>query len=119
MYLSSTGIGVIGIIDPDTVDTSNLHRQVIHTTKDQNKPKINSAKRYVQNLNPFVKVNTYRENINQKNAMRIIKNYDYVLDGCDNAKTRYLVNDVCVKLKKTLVSGASVSWEGQVTIYNH
>lgn len=119
MYLSSMGIGVIGIVDSDNVDTSNLHRQVIHATKDQNKPKINSAKRFILNLNPLVKVITFRENINHKNALRIMKNYDYVLDGCDNAKTRYLVNDACVKLNKTLVSGASVSWEGQVTIYNH
>ena len=96
MYLSALGIGKIGIVDNDIIDTSNLHRQVIHKHKDKNLPKVASAINFIKNLNPFVNVEGYNERINNKNARGIIKNYDYVIDGCDNAYTRYVINDACV-----------------------
>ena len=96
MYLSALGIGKIGLVDNDIIDTSNLHRQVIHKHKDKNLSKVESAINFIQNLNPFVKVEGYKKRINNKNARNIIKNYDYIIDGCDNAFTRYVINDACV-----------------------
>lgn len=117
MYLAGAGIGVIGIIDGDCVDTSNLHRQVIHPTNNKGINKARSAGLYIQSLNPNTKVNVYEEHLTCKNALEICKNYDLLIDCCDNPATRYLTNDICVVLKKPLVSGSAVKWEGQLTIY--
>ena len=98
MYLAGLGVGTIGIIDNDVVDESNLHRQVIHTTLSLKQPKVETAKQFILNLNPFVKVETFQERILPTNALEIVSKFDIVIDGCDNAITRYLVNDCCVIL---------------------
>ena len=117
MYLAGAGVGEIGIIDGDCVDTSNLHRQIIHTTINKGINKAKSAAQYIQSLNPNLKVNTYEEHLTNKNALQILINYDLLIDCCDNPATRYLTNDICVILNKPLVSGSAVKWEGQLTIY--
>ncbi|WP_319508106.1 molybdopterin-synthase adenylyltransferase MoeB [uncultured Methanolobus sp.] len=113
-YLAAAGVGTIGIVDDDVVDLSNLQRQVIHGGN-VDLPKVESAKRYVQNLNPDVNVITYRERLNSGNVLDIIKDYDIVVDGSDNFATRYLVNDACVLAKKPLSHGSIFRFEGQVT----
>lgn len=113
-YLAAAGVGTIGIVDDDDVDLSNLQRQVIHGGN-VGIPKVESAKQYVENLNPDVNVITYRERINPGNILDIIKDYDIVVDGSDNFATRYLVNDACVLAKKPLSHGSIFRFEGQVT----
>ena len=96
-----------------------MHRQVIHSSNSVNISKTKSASNFMMSLNPEIKITEHDTRLSQSNVLDLIKNYDIILDGSDNALTRYLVNDACVTLKKPLVSGASVKWEGQVTIYNH
>jgi len=117
MYLAGAGVGEIGIVDGDSVDTSNLHRQVIHPTLNKGINKARSAGMYIQSLNPYIKVNIYEEHLTNKNGLKISKDYDLLIDCCDNPATRYLTNDICVILNKPLVSGSAVKWEGQLTIY--
>jgi adenylyltransferase/sulfurtransferase len=117
MYLAGAGVGEIGIIDGDLVDTSNLHRQIIHVTENKGIHKSKSAELFIKAFNPMVKVYTYEENLTNKNALKICKDYDLLIDCCDNPSTRYLTNDICVLLNKPLVSGSAVKWEGQLTIY--
>lgn len=114
-YLAAAGIGTIGIIDNDTVELSNLQRQIAHSTKTLGVHKVDSAKATFEALNPDVNVIGIKERINKSNIMDLIKDYDIVVDGSDNFPTRYLVNDACVLLKKPLVSGAILKFEGQVT----
>lgn len=114
-YLAAAGIGTIGIIDNDTVELSNLQRQIAHSTKTLGVHKVDSAKATFEALNPDVNVVGIKERINKSNIMDLIKDYDIVVDGSDNFPTRYLVNDACVLLKKPLVSGAILKFEGQVT----
>ncbi|OGL41398.1 MAG: adenylyltransferase [Candidatus Schekmanbacteria bacterium RIFCSPHIGHO2_02_FULL_38_11] len=116
-YLGAAGIGKIGIIDGDVVELSNLQRQIIHSTTDLGRPKVESAKETINKLNSDVKVITYKERIDSKNIMGIIKDYDVILDGCDNFPTRYLVNDACVFAKKTNVHGSIFRFEGQATVF--
>jgi len=104
LYLAAAGIGTIGIIDDDVVDMSNLQRQILHSMKTIDKPKVESAKETLEALNPDVKVITYRERLNSANIMDIIKDYDLVLDWSDNFPTRFLVNDACFLSKKTLIT---------------
>lgn len=118
MYLSGLGVGKIGVVDHDTVEKSNLHRQVIHKFE-QKLNKAESAKNFIQSLNPFVEVQVINEKITPLNARKIIAAFDYVIDGSDNALCRYVVNDACVLERKVLISGASVQWEGQVILYNY
>src|SRR4030095_9110397 len=96
MYLAAAGIGRLGIVDFDVVDYSNLQRQLLHTTNDVGRTKLDSAKEKVVALNPNVQVDTYEEALSSENAMRLFKGYDVILDGTDNFPTRYLVNDACV-----------------------
>lgn len=117
LYLAAAGVGTIGIVDFDTVDASNLQRQVLHGMKDVGRPKVDSAADRLRDLNPDVKVIPHREPINSENAMQIIKNYDIVLNGSDNFPTRYLVNDACQFLGKPLVDASIFMFEGQVTVY--
>jgi sulfur-carrier protein adenylyltransferase/sulfurtransferase len=117
LYLAAAGVGTIGIVDFDTVDNSNLQRQILHGTKDIGRPKVESAADRLRDLNPDVKVIPHREPINSYNAMEIIKGYDIVLNGSDNFPTRYLVNDACQFLGKPLVDGSIFMFEGQVTVY--
>lgn len=117
MYLAAAGVGTLGIVDFDTVDVSNLQRQLLHGTKDVGRPKVESAAARIKDINPDVKVIGYREPITSHNALEIIKNYDIVLNGSDNFPTRYLVNDACQFLGKPLVDASIFMFEGQVSIY--
>ena len=117
LYLAAAGVGTIGIVDFDTVDNSNLQRQILHGTKDIGRLKVDSAADRLRDLNPDVKVISHSEPISSYNAMEIIKGYDIVLNGSDNFPTRYLVNDACQFLGKPLVDGSIFMFEGQVTVY--
>jgi len=116
-YLAAAGIGNIGIIDFDVVDRSNLQRQILHTTQDVGRLKVDSAKDKLTLLNPDVKVTTYNARLDASNVMEIFKDWDIVVDGCDNFPTRYLVNDACVFLGKTNVHGSIFRFEGQITVF--
>ncbi len=114
-YLAAAGVGIIGMIDNDTVELSNLQRQIAHNTKKLGVHKVDSAKETFEALNPDVKIIGIKERISKDNIIDLIKDYDIIVDGSDNFPTRYLVNDACVMLKKPLVSGAILRFEGQVT----
>ncbi len=114
-YLAAAGIGKIGIADNDNVDFSNLQRQILHSTKDVDYPKAQSAKETIEDLNPDVEVVPYTDRLNSDNIIDIIKDYDVILDGSDNFPTRYLVNDACVMLGKPLSHGAIFRFDGQAT----
>ncbi|MGH7198035.1 MAG: molybdopterin-synthase adenylyltransferase MoeB [Candidatus Omnitrophota bacterium] len=117
LYLAAAGVGTLGLIDFDVVDFSNLQRQIIHGTSNVNQPKVESAKERLAEINPNVKVVTYNERLSKENVMRIIKDYDVILDGTDNFQTRYLVNDACVFTKKPFVYGSIFRFEGQSTVF--
>ncbi|MDT7911384.1 MAG: thiazole biosynthesis adenylyltransferase ThiF [Thermocrinis sp.] len=118
LYLAAAGVGTIGIVDFDVVDLSNLQRQIIHNTERVGTPKVESARRTVEMLNPDVKVITYNTRISKENIMDIIKDYDVVLDGTDNFPTRFLINDACYFAGKPLVSAAMLRFEGQVSVFD-
>lgn len=118
LYLVAAGIGRIGIVDFDLVDQSNLQRQVLFTTADIGKNKALTAAKRLNELNPLVKIEAHPTQLNSTNAMEIISKYDVVVDGSDNLPTRYLVNDACVFLNKTLVYGAIFQFEGQASVFN-
>ena len=113
LYLAAAGVGTIGIIDGDVVDLSNLQRQVIHFTPDVDKPKVLSAKEKINQLNPDVKVITYHDFLTAANALDIIKDYDFVVDGTDNFPIKFLINDACVKAGKPFSHGGILRFEGQ------
>jgi adenylyltransferase/sulfurtransferase len=117
LYLAAAGVGTIGIADSDNVDISNLQRQVIHSTDDIGKTKTSSARQRLNKLNPEVKIIEYSQLISEQNIRDIIRGYDIVIDGSDNFATRYIVNDACFFEKKTLVSGAVLQFEGQVSLF--
>lgn len=119
LYLAAAGIGRIGIVDFDVVDTSNLQRQVIHGTSWVGKPKIESAKNRIHEINPYCQVDLYETRISSENALDIIRPYDVVIDGTDNFPTRYLTNDACVLLNKPNVYGSIFRFEGQATVFNY
>jgi adenylyltransferase/sulfurtransferase len=114
-YLAAAGVGTIALIDNDTVELSNLQRQIAHSVKTLGAYKADSAQKTFEALNPDVRVHAIKERINSKNILDLIRDYDVVVDGSDNFPTRYLVNDACVMLRKPLVSGAILRFEGQVT----
>jgi sulfur-carrier protein adenylyltransferase/sulfurtransferase len=116
-YLAAAGVGTLGIIDNDVVDLSNLQRQILHTNNRIGMPKVESAKLTLEGLNPDVKVIPYQEKLTSKNIMEIIKDYDIIVDGCDNFPTRYLVNDACVLTGKPNVHGSIFQFEGQATVF--
>lgn len=118
-YLAAAGVGTIGIVDDDLVDISNLHRQILYSAADLGQPKALVAKQKLNQLNPFVELITYIERITAQNAKNLITDFDIVIDGSDNFKTRYLVNDTCVALDKPLVFGSIFKFEGQVSVFNH
>ncbi|MBD1845912.1 molybdopterin-synthase adenylyltransferase MoeB [Cyanobacteria bacterium FACHB-63] len=119
LYLAAAGIGRIGIVDFDVVDSSNLHRQIIHGTSWVGKPKIESAKQRILEINPTCQVDLYETRLSAENALQIAEPYDLVIDGTDNFPTRYLVNDVCVLLNKPNVYGSIFRFEGQATVFNY
>ena len=117
MYLAAAGIGKIGIVDFDTVDFSNLQRQIIHGTDDVGRPKAESAKETIGSINPNVEVVIHNTRISSENALDLIAPYDIVVDGTDNFPTRYLTNDACVLLKKPNVYGSIFRFEGQASVF--
>ncbi|KAF9431059.1 Molybdenum cofactor synthesis protein 3 [Podila epigama] len=119
LYLGSAGVGRLGIVDHDTVDISNLHRQIIHNEARQGVSKAQSAALSIQLINPHCKVAVYDLVLDSSNAQPIIDEYDIVVDATDNVATRYLLNDACVLGKKPLVSGSALRLDGQLTIYNY
>jgi sulfur-carrier protein adenylyltransferase/sulfurtransferase len=116
-YLAAAGVGTLGIIDNDVVDISNLQRQILHANDRVGTPKVESAKKTLEALNPDVKVIPYQAKLTSENIMEIIKDYDLVVDGCDNFPTRYLVNDACVLTGKPNVHGSIFQFEGQATVF--
>lgn len=116
-YLAAAGVGTIGIIDHDVVDMSNLQRQILHTNDRVGMPKVESAQKTLNALNPDVKVVPFNERLSSENVMRIIKDFDVIVNGCDNFPTRYLINDACVMAKKPLVDGSIFQFEGQATVF--
>jgi len=116
-YLAAAGVGTLGIVDHDTVDLSNLQRQILHTQDRVGTPKVDSARTTLQALNPDVHVIGYRERVDSSNIMELIKDYDVIVDGCDNFPTRYLVNDACVMAGKPNVHGSIFQFEGQATVF--
>ncbi|HEY9904815.1 MAG TPA: molybdopterin-synthase adenylyltransferase MoeB [Candidatus Sericytochromatia bacterium] len=119
LYLAAAGIGRLGLVDFDIVDSSNLQRQVIHGTSWVGKPKIQSAKDRILEINPNCQVDLYETLLSSENALEIMKPYDVVVDGTDNFPTRYLVNDACVLLDKPNVYGSIFRFEGQATVFNY
>lgn len=117
LYLAAAGVGKLGIVDFDTVDLSNLQRQVLHHTHDVGRPKVASAADTIRDINPDVNVVPYTTAINSENIMDIITDYDVVLDGSDNFATRYLINDACVMASKPNVHGSVFNFEGQATVF--
>ncbi len=117
MYLAAAGVGTIGIVDADEVDLSNLQRQVIHTTSDVGKAKVQSAKETMEAINPDVKVITYREFVDSTNILDLIKDYDFIIDGTDNFPTKFLINDACVMAKKPFSHAGIIRFRGQLMTY--
>lgn len=119
LYLAAAGIGRLGIVDFDIVDSSNLQRQIIHGTSWVGKPKIHSAKDRILEINPYCQVELYETRLSAENALDILKPYDVIIDGTDNFPTRYLTNDACVLLNKPNVYGSIFRFEGQATVFNY
>ena len=113
LYLAAAGVGTIGIVDADVVDLSNLQRQVIHFTNDVGKAKVESAKEKMLAINPDVKVETYHTYLDSSNALDIISNYDFIIDGTDNFPVKFLINDACVMAGKPFSHGGILRFTGQ------
>ncbi|HEY1121175.1 MAG TPA: molybdopterin-synthase adenylyltransferase MoeB [Haloferula sp.] len=117
LYLAAAGVGRIGLIDPDTVDRSNLQRQILHGESWVGKPKLESAAERLREINPHVELELHPVRFTPDNALDLVSRYDVVLDGCDNFPTRFLSNDACFFLKKPCVYGSIFRFEGQVTVF--
>ena len=117
-FLTRSGIGVIGIVDHDLVSLSNIHRQSLYDEKDLDKSKVKAAKKKLANINPKTKINIYNFKLDKKKFKKIIKNYDYIVDGTDNFETKFLINDICIKYKKILVTGAISKFDGHIFSFN-
>jgi len=117
LYLAAAGVGRLGLVESDTLDTSNLHRQILHRTADVGGPKARSAQAALEALNPHVTLEIHSTRLDSSNALEIIRGFDWILDGTDNFVTRYLVNDACVFQRKTNVYGAVLRFEGQASVF--
>ena len=117
-FLTRSGIGVLGIVDNDIVSISNIHRQSLYDQKDLNKSKVKIAQKKLKNINPKTKVSTYNFKLDKKNFLKIIKNYDYIVDGTDNFESKFLINDISLKYKKFLVTGAISKFDGHIFSFN-
>ncbi len=117
LYLAAAGVGTLGIVDDDTVDLSNLQRQIVHTTASVGEPKVDSAVPTLKALNSEVRVNPHRVRLTADNALDLVSRYDIVVDGSDNFETRFLVNDACYFAKSTLVSAAILRFDGQISTF--
>lgn len=118
LYLCAAGVGRVGVIDPDEVDVTNLHRQVLYGTSDVGIPKVEATRKRLMDLNPNVHVEVYKNRLTSENAMEILSKYDLIADGSDNFPTRYLVNDACVLLGKVNVYASIFKFDGQLTVFN-
>src|SRR4029079_16139914 len=117
LYLAAAGVGTLGLVDFDVVDVTNLQRQVLHGTSDVGRPKLESARGRIADLNPNVEVETHQTRLTSANALEIMRDYDVVIDGTDNFATRYLTNDACVLLGKPNVYGSIFRFEGQASVF--
>ena len=117
-YLAAAGVGTIGVIDHDTVDNSNLARQVIHRDAEIGNPKVFSAAKAMAAQNPFVTVKPYHRRLTEEVAAELFAEYDMILDGTDNFETRYMVNRVAARVGRPLVAGALTQWEGQISLFD-
>ena len=117
-FLVRAGAGLLGIVDSDNVDLSNIHRQSLYNMSDLRKSKVYVAKSKLKKINPDVKINCYKIRLNKNNYQKIIKKYDYIIDGSDNFKTKFLVNDFCKKNKKILVTGAISKFDGHIFTFD-
>jgi adenylyltransferase/sulfurtransferase len=117
-FLTRSGIGALGIVDNDLVSISNIHRQSLYDQKDLNKSKVKIAQKKLKNINPKTKVNSYNFRLDKKNFIKIIKNYDYIIDGTDNFESKFLINDISLKYKKFLVTGAISKFDGHIFSFN-
>jgi sulfur-carrier protein adenylyltransferase/sulfurtransferase len=117
LYLAAAGVGTLGIVDFDVVDESNLQRQIIHGVSDIGKPKAESARDSIQEINPYVEVILHEERLDSDNALDVFRPYDLIVDGTDNFATRYLVNDACVLLNKPYVWGSIYRFDGQASVF--
>lgn len=117
LYLAAAGVGTIGIADADEVDLSNLQRQVIHTTPDLGKAKVQSARETMEAINPDITVNTYRTFVSADNIMKLIADYDFIIDGTDNFPAKFLINDACVLAKKPFSHAGIIRFRGQLMTY--
>ncbi len=118
-YIATAGVGYIGIMDFDTIEIHNLHRQILYTENEIGQEKAFVAKEVVSKLNPLIEVKAINAKLTRENAATIIQQYDVVVDGSDNFATRYLVNDTCVQFQKPLIYGSILKFEGHVAIFNH
>lgn len=118
-YIATAGVGFIGIMDFDTIEIHNLHRQILYTESEIGQQKAIAAQNIVSKLNPLIQAEAIPEKLTFENAVEVIQQYDVIVDGSDNFTTRYLVNDTCVKLNKPLVYGSILKFEGQVAVFNH
>lgn len=117
LYLAAAGVGRLGIVDGDRVDLTNLHRQILHYTHDVGRPKTQSARRTIEDINSDVTVTPYQTTLTSENALEILAGYDVIVNGSDNFPTRYLVNDAAVMLRKPLIDASILKWEGQATTF--
>ncbi len=117
LYLGAAGVGTLGIADFDTVDYSNLQRQILHGTKDVGRPKVLSARDTINDINPDVHVVAHNLRLSSENVMEVIENYDIIVDGSDNFSTRYLINDAAYFAKKPVVHGSIFQFDGQVSVF--
>ena len=117
-FLTRAGIGFLGIVDSDNVDISNLHRQTLYDIGDLKKPKVKAASKKLKKINPYTKIFIHKIRLNKNNFTKIIKKYDYIIDGSDNFKTKFLINDFCFKFKKILITGAISKFDGHVFTFD-
>lgn len=118
-YIATAGIGTIGIVDFDTIELHNLHRQILYTEEHVGQSKAITAKSVLETLNPLIDIIAFEEKLTMENATQVILNFDVVVDGSDNFATRYLLNDTCVMLGKPVVYGSILKFEGQMAVFNH
>ena len=117
-FLARAGVGVMGIVDPDIVNLSNIHRQSLYSIEDLKKSKVKSARKKLKKINSKIKVNSHKVRLNINNYQKIIKNYDYIIDGSDNFETKFLINDFSRKYKKFLVTGAISKFDGHIFTFD-
>ena len=117
-FLTRSGVGFLGVVDHDLVSLSNIHRQTLYDEKDLGKPKVKAAKKKLNNINSKTKIDIYNLKLNKKKFTKIVKNYDYIVDGTDNFETKFLINDISLKYKKFLVTGAISKFDGHIFTFD-